>query len=172
MMPSLERRFQSISVKALVIALLTFLLLWPLARVERLVNERQALQHQAYDVIAAGFGGPQIIGAPILSLDTQERSVVIDSLTKSSTEVWGTGAPLHLLPDNVRIGSEVTVEVRTKGIYSVPVYVSRVVITGEFDPHAIAGLLSSNIDTSCLPTPSFSCRCPGSNISAHWHTSR
>ena len=58
-MPTLERRFQSISIKALVIAALTLLMLWPLMRVEGLVTERQVLQHQAYDTIAAGFGGPR-----------------------------------------------------------------------------------------------------------------
>jgi inner membrane protein len=150
-MPSVERRFESISIKALTIAALTLLMLWPLWRVESLVNERQALQHQAYDVIAAGFGGPQIVGAPILSVDTQERSVVVDPLTKNSTEVWAAGAPLHLLPDDVRIATEAAVEVRSKGIYSIPVYVSKVVITGEFNPAALTGLLASNVDTGVLP---------------------
>jgi hypothetical protein len=44
-MPSLERRFQPNSIKALVIAALTLLMLWPLVRVEGLVTERQVLQH-------------------------------------------------------------------------------------------------------------------------------
>jgi inner membrane protein involved in colicin E2 resistance len=62
---SLDPRFAPVTVKALVVAGLTLLMLWPLSRVESLVSERQALQHQAYDVIAAGFGGSQILGAPI-----------------------------------------------------------------------------------------------------------
>jgi inner membrane protein len=128
------------------------LMLWPLSRVERLVSERQALQHQAYDVIAAGFGGSQIVGAPIVSVDTQERSVVVDPSTKISSEVWAAGLPLHLLPDDVRIASDVAVEVRSKGIYSVPVYVSKIVITGEFKPDAIARLLAPNVDMRVLPT--------------------
>jgi len=149
-MPNLERRFESISVKALVIGVLTVLMLWPLWRVETLVNERQTLEHQAYEVIAAGFGGSQILGAPILSVDTQKRSVVVDAGTKSSTEMWAAGAPIHLLPDDVRISSDVAVEVRSKGIYSIPVYVSNVVITGQFSPNAIADLLASNTDTRVL----------------------
>jgi inner membrane protein len=149
---SVERRFESISIKALVIAVLTVLMLWPLSRVESLVSERQALQHQAYEVIAAGFGGSQIVGAPIVSVDTQERSVVVDPSTKISSEVWAVGPPLHLLPDDVRIASDVAVEVRSKGIYSVPVYVSKIVITGEFTPDAIARLLAPSVDTRVLPT--------------------
>jgi inner membrane protein len=152
MVQSVERRFESISIKALVIAVLTVLMLWPLSRVESLVSERQALQHQAYEVIAAGFGGSQIVGAPIVSVDTQERSVVVDPLTKISSEVWAAGPPLHLLPDDVRIASDVVVEVRNKGIYSVPVYVSQIVINGEFKPEAIARLLAPNVDMRVLPT--------------------
>jgi inner membrane protein len=147
-----KHRFESISIKALVIAVLTVLMLWPLSRVQSLVSERQALQHQAYDVIAAGFGGSQIVGAPIVSVDTQERSVVVDPLTKISSEVWAAGPPLHLLPDDVRIASDVAVEVRSKGIYSVPVYVSKIVITGEFTPEAIVRVLAPNVDMRVLPT--------------------
>jgi inner membrane protein len=150
-MPSQERRFEPVIVKSVVIAVLTLLMLWPLSCVERLVSERQALQHQAYEAIAAGFGGAQILGAPILSADTQERSVIVDPSIKTSAEVWAAGAPLHLLPDEVRIASDVAVEVRSKGIYSLPVYISKVVITGEFKPDAISGLLASNLDTRVLP---------------------
>ena len=70
------QRFESVSIKAAIIAALTLLMLWPLARVQSLVSERQALQAQAYEVIAAGFGGAQVLGAPVLSVDTQERTVI------------------------------------------------------------------------------------------------
>jgi inner membrane protein len=145
------QRFESVSLKAAIIAALTLLMLWPLGRVQSLVSERQALQAQAYEVIAAGFGGAQVLGAPVLSVDTQERTVVLDPATKSSSETWARGASRHLLPDDVRIDTRTTVEVRSKGIYSVPVYVSRVVITGEFKAEAIAALLVSGADTQALP---------------------
>jgi inner membrane protein len=146
----IEPRFGSVSIKAAIIAALTLLMLWPLSRVESLVNERQALQAQAYGVIAAGFGGAQVLGAPILSVDTQERTVIVEPLTKSSNVTWAGGAPLHLLPDDVRIATQTTVEVRSKGIYSVPVYVSKVVMSGEFRATAIAGMLLPGADTQVL----------------------
>src|ERR1700730_5568010 len=80
-MQSLERRFESISVKAVVITILTVLMLWPLSRVETLISERQALQHEAYAVIAAGFGRAQVVGAPVLSVDTMQRTVRDSSTT-------------------------------------------------------------------------------------------
>jgi inner membrane protein len=130
MVESLESRFASVSVKAVVIAALTVLMLWALSRVERLVSERQTLQGQAYDVIAAGFGGSQVLGAPILTVDTQDRTVEANPSTGNRTETWSEGAPLHLLPDEVQITNEVSVELRSKGTYSVPVYISKVVMTG------------------------------------------
>jgi inner membrane protein len=149
-MQSSDPRFASVTIKSLVITALTVLMLWPLELVQSLVSERQARQHQAYDVIAAGFGGSQILGAPILSVDTQDRSVVEDALSRKRTVTWAPGASIHVLPDDVRITTDVAVEVRSKGIYSVPVYVSKVVITGAFKPDAIAGLFASNDDTRLL----------------------
>ena len=150
MVENLERRFASVSVKAVAIAALTVLMLWPLSRVESLVNERQTLQAQAYAGIAAGFGASQVLGAPILTVETQNRTVVVNPSTKDRTETWRDGAPLHLLPDDVQITNDVSVEVRTKGIYSVPVYISKVVMTGVFKPDTIALLLRSNADVQVL----------------------
>ncbi len=152
MVESLESRFTSVSFKAVVIAALTVLMLWPLSRVETLVNERQALQAQAYHVIAAGFGGSQVLGAPILSVETQNRRVEVNPSTQIRTETWSRGAPFHLLPDDVQITNDVSVEVRSKGIYSVPVYISKVVMTGVFKPESIATLLLSNDDVQVLTT--------------------
>jgi len=150
-MQSVRSRFDSVWARSAIIAALTLLMLWPLARVESLVNERQALQRQAEEVVAAGFGGPQILGPPILKVDTQQRSVIVDKATSSSTEEWTPGAPLHLAPDDVRIAVDTAVEIRSKGIYAVPVYVSKVVMTGEFKADAIAGLLAAGADTRALP---------------------
>jgi inner membrane protein len=152
MVENVESRFASVSFKAGVIAALTVLMLWPLSRVESLVNERQALQAQAYNVIAAGFGGSQVLGAPILSVETENRRVEVNSTTQNRTEAWSKGAPLRLLPDDVQITNDVSVEVRSKGIYSVPVYISKVVMTGVFKTESIATLLLSNDDVQVLPT--------------------
>jgi len=151
MAESLASRFESVPFKATMIGILTLLMLWPLSRVESLVNERQARQAQAYEVIAAGFGGAQVLGAPILSADTQEKTVIVDAATHLSTETWVDGAPIHLLPDDVQITNIVMVEARNKGIYSIPVYVSKVTMTGEFKADAIAGLLRANPEMKVLP---------------------
>jgi inner membrane protein len=149
-MQRLEHPLESIWVKALIIGGLTLLMLWPLARVGSLVSERQELQHQAYEVISAGFGGSQTIGGPILSVDTQD--LIVDPSTKNPPEIWRPGTPVHLLADRLQIDSDVTVEIRSKGIYSVPVYVSKFVVTGQFAADSIARVLASNVDMRVLPS--------------------
>jgi inner membrane protein len=151
-MQGLERRFESISVKAVVITILTVLMLWPLSRVESLISERQNLQHEANAVIAAGFGGPQVVGAPILSVETLQRTVSVDSSTRISTDLWTAGPTLHLTSDDVQITSDASVEIRSKGIYTVPVYVAKVAVTGQFKPEAMARLLASDADIRALPS--------------------
>src|SRR5271168_4569466 len=101
------QHLESIWPKALIIGGLTLLMLWPLARLGSLVSERQELQHQAYEVISAGFGGSQTIGGPILSVDTQD--LTLDPSAKNNTEVWRAGEPMHLLPDKLRIEGDVAV---------------------------------------------------------------
>jgi inner membrane protein len=151
-MQGLERRFESVSVKGGVIAALTVLMLWPLSRVESLVNERQSLQHDAHAVIADGFGGPQAVGPPVLTVDTEQRTVTMDSSTKISTDLWTAGPTLHLTPDDVQIISDVTVEIRSKGIYSVPVYVATIAVTGQFKTEGLARLLAPEGDIRPLPS--------------------
>ena len=87
-MQSAEGRFDSVWAKSGIIAALTVLMLWPLSSVQSLVNERQALQHQAEDVIAAGFGGKQILSPPILKVETLQRSVIVDKAGNTTSEEW------------------------------------------------------------------------------------
>jgi inner membrane protein involved in colicin E2 resistance len=75
-MQTVDSRFDSVWVKFAVIAALTLLMLWPLTRVESLVTERQARQHEASDVISAGFGGTQIPQTVELKVGQKALSVV------------------------------------------------------------------------------------------------
>jgi inner membrane protein len=85
-----------------------------------------------------------------LSVDTQDLTV--DPSAKNTPELWRAGAPVHLLSDKLQIESDVAVEVRSKGIYSIPVYVSRFVVTGQFTADSIARLLASSEEMRTLPS--------------------
>ena len=63
---SLVDRIGPLFLKTASIGLLTLLLLWPLARVESLIEERQGLEEQAQQRIVAAWGGPQWLSGPLL----------------------------------------------------------------------------------------------------------
>ena len=140
----LSERFGPWSGKALLIAALTIVLLWPLARVERLVEERQQLRVTAFDSIASGWGGAQQIGAPLLSVPMQKRSWQPYETAEKRTERWLDTAPTRLVATAVHVQATLDVRHRTRGIYTMPVYTATVVMRGQFDRAALEALRESD----------------------------
>lgn len=134
---SLSERFGPWFGKALLIAGLTVVLLWPLARVERLVDERQQLRMTAFESIASGWGGSQQIGAPLLSVPMQKRSWIPYETAEKRTERWLDSAPTRLVATSVDVQATLDVSHRTRGIYTMPVYIATIAITGQFDRSAL-----------------------------------
>jgi inner membrane protein len=143
MMRLVSERFGPWSGKALLIGALTIVLLWPLARVERLVEERQQLRVTAFESIASGWGGAQQIGAPLLSVPMQKRSWVPYETAEKRTERWLDSAPTRLVATSVEIQAALDVRHRTRGIYTMPVYTATVVMRGHFDRAALEALRES-----------------------------
>jgi inner membrane protein len=150
-LPRTEALVGPLAVKSGIIAGLTLLMIWPLTRLEGLVNERQAIQAAAAQTIADGFGGEEVVGGPLINVPTEERTVVRDRDTQTTHEVWKTGGPLHLLADELHVASKATVEQRHKGIYTFPVYVATLTLTGQFNPDTVAALRAQGIDSRTLP---------------------
>ena len=138
-----SEKFGPWSGKALLIAALTVVLLWPLARVERLVEERQQLRATAFASIASGWGGVQQIGAPLLSVPMQKRSWIPYETAERRTERWLDSAPTRLVATSVDIQATLDVGQRTRGIYTMPVYIATVVIQGQFDRASLEALRES-----------------------------
>ncbi len=141
---SLSERFGPWSGKALLIAGLTVVLLWPLARVEHLVDERQQLRMTAFESIASGWGGAQQIGAPLVSVPMQKRSWVPYETAEKRTERWLDSAPTRLVATSVDVQATLDVTHRTRGIYTMPVYIATIVISGQFDRAALEALRESD----------------------------
>lgn len=143
-MRMVSERFGSWSGKALLIAGLTVVLLWPLARVERLVEERQQLRLTAFESIASGWGGAQQIGAPVLSVPMQKRSWTPYETAEKRTERWLEAAPTRLVATAVDVSAALDVGTRTRGIYAMPVYTATIVMRGRFDRAALEALRESD----------------------------
>jgi len=129
---SLIEKLGPVFLKTATIGLLTLLLLWPLARVQSLIEERRGLEQQAQQRIAAAWGGPQWVGGPILRVLMQRRTWVPYETADNRVERWLDAPDLQLLPSRLAIDTQLEVSRRSSGIYSMPVYQVQVVASGEF----------------------------------------
>lgn len=139
---SLSERLRTPGVKAFGIGILALLMLVPLLQVNMLIGERQGLQTQAQQRIATGIGGAQRIAGPVLSIPAQTIATVEDPLTHKPRVQVAAAQPLRILPTKLDIDVALTMELRHKGIYSLPTYVANLHIRGTFDRAAIIAYLN------------------------------
>ena len=111
--------------KGLAIILVAALLMFPLTWLNSLVQERTMMREQAVAAVARGWGGRQVVSGPVLAIPVTWKSA--DGKDQSST--W------YVLADTLHLDVEMIVQAerRKLGIYEVPVYVTKVRATGQFD---------------------------------------
>lgn len=120
--------------KAAVVVLVSLLLLIPIGMLRGLISERIRLADQAGAAVAAGWGGWQQLGGPILVVPIERQ--IRD----------GHGQPrqrldyVFILPDTLDIDAALETESRRRGIYTVPVYQSRLRIEARFVPADLAAV--------------------------------
>ena len=126
---------QSITFKVLGIGFLALLMLIPLVQVQALIRERSGLREQALADIAQRWGAAQNVGGPVLAIPKRVRVQTNNGwITQESTEI--------LLADQLYLRGTLAPEVRRYGIYSTPVYLAELKISGRFltrDLHALGG---------------------------------
>ncbi|WP_266157680.1 cell envelope integrity protein CreD [Dyella silvatica] len=124
---------RTLTAKVLGVGLLALLMLIPLLQVHGLIAERQQLRETTVAKIAQGWGGPQVLGGLMLAVPAQRLvGTTQDSIPKveTSTEM--------VLADSVTMDVVMAVHTRSYGIYSAPVYVSTVQMSGRFLPEDLA----------------------------------
>lgn len=127
----------SVGAKAVMIGLIVLLLMIPLTLLRSVISERAGLREQAYAKVAEGWGGNVVVGGPMLVVPV-ERMVAEQGVTKL---VRG---EIYLMPSllDVDVQLKLDAEPRYVGIYGVPVYLSTLDMTGQFDPAALQPLLA------------------------------
>jgi len=106
--------------KILTVAGLCLALLVMLSSVKDIIYERSSTKEKVEQDISESWSGPQTITGPIL---------VIPYLKKEYTTI----RYKYFLPDILNIKSDITREERHRGIYKVPVYLSKTHMGGQFD---------------------------------------
>ncbi len=121
----------SITLKLIAIVILVVLFIIPSSMVEGLINERSSRQDQTIQEVGSSWGGAQSAVGPILVIPYTEVNPKTNLVTNKN---------IYALPDKVAINTNVKTQIRSRGIYDVPVYNSDIALTGNFSIPNIAEL--------------------------------
>jgi inner membrane protein len=131
---SLERISASIRDSQLIrlffVGLLALLLQIPIAIISGLISERQARRQSAVAEVSSKWGNAQVLTGPAL----------VVPYTYRWTEFPTGGKPIPrteprkaiFLPEGLRVRGSLASEIRSRGIFSIPVYQATTTIDGEF----------------------------------------
>jgi inner membrane protein len=140
-MPSNESRWlDTVSrtplVRVFSLALLLLLLQIPVSVIRGLVHERQYRSFEATEEVSAKHGKQQSLVGPILRIPYTEVVTSVHEGRERSREVERTAS---FLPEELGITARVASEVRTRGIFEVPVYHSEIHVEGRFTAPSFDG---------------------------------
>ena len=108
------------------IGILMALLLIPMGMVRGLIGEREARRGEVEREVAGKWGGKQLLAGPILTVPYRTYST--DDKGRTDTAVQYA----HFLPEDLEVLGILAPEVRTRGIFAVPVFRGDLDISGRF----------------------------------------
>ena len=116
----------SVSLKLIVIVILSLLLLIPTFFIRSLIDERQTRRNEAILEVTSRWGQPQTLFAPVILIpyETYEK-------TSSKTFITHKNY-MHILPDELEITGNMDPEIRPRGIYKVVLYRANLNVTAVF----------------------------------------
>ena len=125
---------------AMIIAL-TVLMCIPLVMVALVIEDRVSYQNQAVWEVSQTWGGPMHLAGPmiVIPVEQEKTQVIKDGSGESRTETYTVRAePIVLLPEFLTINADSKSEIRSRGIFEVPVYSSDLDLKMAFDTGRIA----------------------------------
>ena len=133
---SLFKKFtQGYTFKILLLIVLILLLLIPLAMIRGLIYERNQTALSAEDGIMEAWGSYLIEAGPFILIPGVRTDEI--RLTKKPFT-------LVVTPQKLNIKTNLTTEIRKRGIFSVPLFSGQLNLTGSFDPAIALASLASN----------------------------
>ena len=114
------------------ILIITILLMLPTWHIDEVIEERQRNEQNAKQELAAKWSEHQVAGAVVLSIP------VIENLSHQNT--------LHFLPENLEINADVKNITKKSGIYKVPLYETRILMSGSFSD--VSAKVFETVDTT------------------------
>lgn len=121
-----EKFGQSITLKAMIIAILTLLMLIPDVMIQNLISERKQRSEETIEKINAKWSNAQTINGPALVIPYVQKVVLEDGKIEREYH------KLYFTPESLNINSKLTPEERHYGIYKSILYKSELLISGNF----------------------------------------
>jgi len=123
---------QNLYLKVLVIVIIILILFIPTLMIQGLISEREQTQSIAINEVSSKWGNAQTISGPFISIPYY-RFVKEISPKDSTEKIVQVKEYLHILPSKLDISGQINPEKRTRGIYEVVVYDSKLELSGTFD---------------------------------------
>lgn len=117
---------QSVTVKFVVVGLLTLILLIPAAMIKSLILEREQTRNEVIQEISSKWGNRQTLTGPILTVPYKVY------YKKNDGEIHYNVHYAHFLPEKLDINGTLDPEIRYRSIYKVILYKSKVAFSGTF----------------------------------------
>lgn len=124
----------STMLKLAVIGILVLILLIPTAMLQSLISERESTRNMAVAEVSSKWGNEQVIGGPILSIPYETTYKDEKGQVQRQTEY------AHFLPDDLQFDGSVRPEKRSRGIFVVMLYNTRLKIKGRFRKPSVTTL--------------------------------
>lgn len=122
-----QRPATSRGARFFMVLLITLVMGLPLYLISRTTEDREENRRMAAAEITNTWGGSQTIVGPVLMVPVEERSAATDP---ANQRVWN--RQVILLPDSYDAAARVDAELRSKGIFTAPVYSATIDVTADF----------------------------------------
>ena len=130
---------QSIMLRIISIAILVLLLLIPAYMIEDLIRERSSYREAAIREVSSKWGEAQTITGPVLTLPYTSYFKDNEGKVTATTEY------AHFLPESLNVQTQLSPEIRYRGIYDVVVYTTSIRCAGQFAYPDITTLNLANV---------------------------
>ena len=145
----LKKFTQGYTFKVLMLIALVLLLLIPLTMIRGLIDDRSRTAAFAEAGIMEAWGSELVAVGPVLAIPGI-RTEEIRTITGDVETVSVVNRPFTLIvgPQQLNIGANFSTEIRTRGIFSVPLFFGDLVFSGNFNPAAAISSLQPNEELS------------------------
>lgn len=124
---------ESIMVKLFSIGFLILILLIPSSWIEDLIRERQYRADEVIREVSDKWSGPQILSGPVVRIPfIKKERIKTWHEGKQVEEMIETEHYAYFLPEDYKVKSEISTEVRKRGIFEVVLYKSNIDMQAQF----------------------------------------